>query len=161
MTARALLYLSFAALACSAVPTEARIGIDAPSRASFDPVGLYLDHRCGSLDCHGSAYRNLRVYGTEGLRLDPKDVPGGKPTTSAELDATYRSLVALEPAVMSYVVDEKASADVLTFIRKARGTESHKGGALVTIGDDQDRCMVTWLAGKVDADACARALMVP
>ena len=28
-------------------------------------------HRCGSLDCHGQTGRNLRIWGCEGMRLDP------------------------------------------------------------------------------------------
>ena len=154
----ALAALALALLAaCSAAPADARIGVHAPDRTQFDAVGLYLVHRCGSLDCHGSAYRNLRIYGRDGLRLDPKDIPGGRrSTTSAELDATYRSVVGLEPVVMSAVV-EGGPPGLLTFVRKARGTESHKGNALIVPGDDQDKCITTWLAGKVDTAACGRA----
>ena len=53
---------------------------------------------------------------------------GGTNTTQAEYDATYRSLVALEPAVMSDVVASHAvNPNELTFVRKAFGEESHKG----------------------------------
>jgi hypothetical protein len=77
----------------------------------------------------------------------------------AEYDESYRSLVGLEPAVMSAVVSGKgAHPEFLTFVRKARGDESHKGGKLWSAGDDQDRCVATWLAGAVDMNACTNGL---
>ncbi len=154
------------AVACGGPPDDARVGVVTPDPAQFPPVSLLLDHRCGSLDCHGARTRNLQVYGCEGLRLGTA-TPGcrnasGTDTTAEEHDATFRSLVALEPAVMTSVVQGKGqNPELLTFVRKARGTESHKGGTLVTPGDDQDICMTSWLAGAVDKNACARALAAP
>ncbi|MEO8874314.1 MAG: hypothetical protein ABI461_01905 [Polyangiaceae bacterium] len=153
-----------ASSACSSVDDSARIGINAPDETQFPPVADLLGHRCGSLDCHGQSSRNLQIFGCEGMRLDPNDVPGcrssgGKDTTPAEYDATYRSLVALEPAVMSVVVAGKgANPELLTFVRKARGSESHKGGTIFLLGDDQDDCVTSWLAGKTDTDMCTKAL---
>ncbi len=155
---------------CSTVPANARIGIDAPngSEEEFGIVGDYLNHRCGSLDCHGQVGRNLRIWGCEGMRLDPSAIPGcsvpqgGSPTTPAEHQATYRSLVGLEPEVMSTVVqDHGAHPELLTFVQKARGEEAHKGGALITPGDPQDVCITSWLAGQTDQNACANALGYP
>jgi hypothetical protein len=156
-----------ALVACSGVPDNARIGVTAPDETQFAPVSALLDHRCGSLDCHGTRQRNLIIYGCEGLRLDDAGVPGcrrsgGVDTTAAEMDATYRSLVGLEPAVMSAVVQGKGqSPDLLTFVRKARGQESHKGGALIVPGDSQDICIASWLSGATDTDACTKALDTP
>jgi hypothetical protein len=152
--------------ACGAPPDDARIGIAAPDRAQFPPVSLLLDHRCGSLDCHGQRTRNLQIFGCEGLRLGDASpgcrISSGTDTTAEEHDATYRSLVALEPAVMTAVVLGKGqNPELLSFVRKARGTEAHKGGTLITPGDDQDQCITSWLAGTTDADACARALAAP
>jgi hypothetical protein len=159
------------ASSCSDVPTHARIGIDAPngSEAEFGPVADYLEHRCGTLDCHGQMDRNLRIYGCEGTRLDPETAPGCSPpplgggfTTPAEHTGTYRSLVGLEPSVMSQVVaDHGLHPELLTFVRKARGLEAHKGGTLITPGDDQDVCITSWLAGKTDTTACGLALGYP
>lgn len=155
------------AAACSSPPADSRIGVTAPDEGQFAPVGAFLTHRCGSLDCHGNAQRNLIIYGCEGLRLDPDDAGlfpacrrmGGKDTTPAELSATYRSLVGLEPTVMSAVMSGKGQhPELLTFIRKARGTETHKGGALVVPGDEQDNCMVSWLQGQTNADLCNQAI---
>jgi hypothetical protein len=156
--------------ACSSVQ-QGRIGIDAPddSELGFGPVADYLDHRCGSLDCHGQIGRNLRIWGCNGMRLDQFDIPscdrsvfGGNPTTAAEHQATYRSLVGLEPTVMSTVVAGGGrEPELLTFVRKARGLETHKGGQLITPGDDQDTCVVSWLAGATNTSACSAALAYP
>jgi hypothetical protein len=160
---------SFALAACSSVKDE-RIGILAPSDSEqqFGPVGDFLDHRCGSLDCHGAIWRNLRVWGCEGQRLSAGDIPscnrliGGRPTTPDEHQATYRSLVGLEPATMSAVVEGHGEhPELLTFVRKARGTEGHAGGALIVPGDPQDTCVVTWLEGATDTDACVKAVLQP
>lgn len=158
------------AAACTAPPDDARVGILAPDRATFPPVAQLLDHRCGSLDCHGARTRNLQIFGCEGLRLGDAS-PGcrnasGTDTSAEEIDATYRSLVALEPAVMSAVVRGGGqSPELLTFVRKARGTEAHKGGTLITPGDVQDVCITSWLAGAggsdAAVDACASALALP
>jgi hypothetical protein len=150
--------------ACSDASDTQRIGVVAPDRAQFDAVGKFLDYRCGSIDCHGTRARNLQIFGCEGLRLDPKDTPGcrkmngGKDTTAAELDATYRSLVGLEPVVMTSVVVGKGQhPELLTFVRKARGDDAHKGGILITPGDDQDHCITSWLGGNTDTGACTKA----
>jgi hypothetical protein len=155
---------------CSSVPSDARIGIDAPSGAEpeFRPVGEYLNDRCGSLDCHGQTSRNLQIWGCNGMRIDPKmipsclPVPGGGQTTVQELNATYRSLVGLEPTVMSEVYDNHgAHPELLTFVRKARGLEAHKGGTLITPGDDQDICITSWLAGNTNKMECGVAQGLP
>lgn len=154
-------------VACSGPSLDSRIGIYAPPRDQFAPVAAMMDHRCGSLDCHGQSTRNLVIWGCEGLRLDPNDsglVPkcrraGGTDTTPAELDATYESLVGLEPALMSTIVAGRgAHPELLTFVRKARGDEAHKGGQLWLPGDSADNCVVTWLAGATDNQSCADAL---
>lgn len=162
-----LTLLTAVIVACGGPALDSRIGILAPPRDQFPPVAAMMDHRCGSLDCHGQSTRNLVIWGCEGLRLDPNDSglhpncrkTGGTDTTSAELDATYQSLVGLEPAVMSAVVAGKGvHPELLTFVRKARGDEAHKGGKLWSPGDQADQCVVTWLAGATDNTACANAL---
>ena len=134
-----------------------------PDRATFPAVADLLAHRCGTLDCHGVTYRNLRVYGREGLRFAPGARPSSKAgtTTIAEYDATFESLVALEPEKTSQVVLEGgAFPERLTFVRKARGTEDHKGLAIWAEGGVEDRCIIGWLAGKLDAATCSAALTV-
>ena len=157
--------------ACSP-PSDARIGVDTPDESLFPPVANLLAYRCGSLDCHGSPQRNFVIWSCYGLRLEPDASPGclsytnGTPShspnsTSAEDDATFRSLVGLEPAVMSQVVASHGqNPDLLTFVRKARGEESHKGGTLFTAGDLQDLCVAQWLAGSATTKGtCTQALV--
>jgi len=162
--------------ACSFAPSDARIGVDAPSYSQFTAddgtmqltsAADFLDHRCGSLDCHGNSQRNLQFWGCNGQRLpaSPPNYPGcrssgGVNTTDPEYESSFRSLVGLEPAVMSSIVQAGAQGnpDLLTFVRKARGEESHKGGVLVTPGDDQDLCMTAWIIGPSNTAACARAI---
>ncbi len=149
--------------ACSP-PSDARIGIDAPSEPNFPPVADLLAYRCGSLDCHGSPQRNLVIWSCYGLRSDPTTAPGcrqqgGTNTTPAEYQQTYDSLVALEPAVMSQVVASGgANPDLLTFVRKARGEEDHKGGKLWNAGSPDDLCAADWLAGQATSGVCGGAL---
>ena len=209
MLARILPFLAPAAFAsvasvvsCSSVQNS-QIGVAGPpySHASFSPVGDYLGNRCGTLDCHGQTGRNLRIWGCEGMRLAADASPAlcSHPTTEEEYQATYRSLVALEPQVMSTVfagcspyADGGSSVyppgaachpELLTFIRKARGIESHKGGQLICVEspcpeglpdpapldadagglpvDPQDVCLVSWLEGATDTNACATAFSYP
>jgi hypothetical protein len=157
------------AVGCAFAPSDERTGVVGPDLGQFETAGVgdFMDHRCGSLDCHGQASRNLVLWGCYGLRLDPNQtglVPGcrasgGINTQTQEYEASYRSIVGLEPAVMTAVVNGGgADPELLTLIRKARGWDAHKGGALVTPGDDQDRCMTSWLAGNADSNACAAAI---
>lgn len=149
-----------AALACSTPAPDGRVSETTPDRGSFPAVSDLLDHRCGSLDCHGNAYRNLRIYGHEGLRLATTDRPLARgATTVAEYDESFTSVVYLEPEIMTQVVTSGgASPERLTLVRKARGTEHHKGGALFQPGDAQDVCLTSWLAGHTDSTSCTKAL---
>jgi len=149
-------------VACSVPDPNARTVIAGPDRSQFDLVQPFMENSCGSLDCHGSRYRNLKIYGYEGLRLDPGDIPGGNPTSTAEIDATYDSIVNLEPEIMNEVVaDHGADPERLTIVRKARGTESHAGGAVLAIGGNGDRCFTSWLASSLDDAACHLAQSSP
>ena len=150
-------------LACSAPPTNARFIATPPSRDQFPAVAQMFVHTCGTLDCHGAIARNFRIWGNTGMRWASTDVPSALTvTTSDEMDATFESLVGLEPEIMSAVVESGgASPDRLTFLRKARGTESHKPGQIITTGDDRDVCITSWLTGTTDQTACANALSYP
>lgn len=155
--------MRFVALAllvgCSTPAPDVTVVATVPDRATFPAVADLLGKRCGTLDCHGSIYRNMRVYSSLGLRLSPSDRPLSKgQTTQAEYDATYQSLVALEPEILSAVVSEGgASPERLTLVRKARGTEHHKGGSLMQPGDPEDECVTSWLAGETDVATCVSA----
>lgn len=151
---------SFWALAtgCSTPDSGARVDAVGPSREQFTFVAPVLVRRCGSIDCHGSRFRNMRVYGYGGQRRDGGIRPD-LPTyvTEDEADGTYESVVGLEPEIMREVVQSGGAApERLSFVRKGRGDEDHKGDNRIARGDDSDRCIVSWLANAVDKEACAR-----
>jgi hypothetical protein len=158
---------------CTIPPSGGTITLGAvPSEtdAGWNPVADYLGHRCGDLDCHGETQRNFVVWSCYGLRADASDHPGCRmpmshqvPTTASEYEKTYESLVGLEPVLTSEVVASGGqNPDLLTFVRKARGEENHKGGTLIdlttSVGVTQDQCITSWLGGSTNADACAAAI---
>jgi hypothetical protein len=159
----ALVSLATLAPACSSPPADARFVATPPDTTSFPPVALMLIQACGTLDCHGTVGRNLRLYGNTGLRYSPTDVPTAlTPTTDDEIAQDYLSIVGLEPEIMSAVVASGgANPERLTFVRKARGEESHKGGVVITPPDARNICLTTWLAGQADPSACTAALKLP
>lgn len=132
-----------------------------PSHAAFPLVLDAIEKRCATLDCHGQPARNLRLYCSSGLRLDPADSPGSGSTTDAEYEADFQAVVGLEPEIMSIVVGERGEMpERLTFVRKGRGREKHKGGTILVPGDSADFCITSWLASRIDEDACTRAAEV-
>jgi hypothetical protein len=149
--------------ACSSPDDTARVNANVGDRSTFPPVAQALVHRCGSIDCHGSTYRNFRVYGYGGLRLAPGDMPDIPDAgTPAEANATYDTFVSLEPEKTAAVLQAHgAGLDNLTVIRKGRNDEDHKGGRLIVRGDDADICLTAWLSGTPNAEACARVLTEP
>lgn len=150
-------------VACSIPSPDARVSEQTPDSASFPPVAAMLIQACGTLDCHGTPGRNLRLYGDTGLRYSAADIPSVLiPTTADEVAQDFESVIGLEPETMSQVVASGgADPERLTFYRKARGLESHKGGAVIVQGDPRDVCITTWLQGQTDAAACTAALALP
>jgi hypothetical protein len=151
------------AFACGTAPAEPGVStLAVPPPDDFAPLSTALARSCGSLDCHGREAQNLRLYGEIGLRLDPTDIPGGDETTPLEHQANHDSVVLLEPELLSSVwLQAGRAAARLTLVRKARGQEAHKGGAVFPEGGDGDQCLLSWLAGNVDMEACARAAELP
>ena len=141
------------ALLSSCIDTSGVTEIACAPLANFTSVSPVLEQRCGTLDCHGSEGRAMRIYGSIGLRApdpahanDPDYYPGGKtPTTPLEQGLNYRSVCGLEPELTNEVVENKAQPDVLTLVRKPRLTEKHKGGRIWDQGKPGDRCLVGWL----------------
>jgi hypothetical protein len=97
----------------------------------FRPVSDVLERRCGNVDCHGSQYRAMRIYGKYGLRRPelPENrmafevttgydyetyYSGGIETTVAELSDNYDSVVALEPVLLREVIarESKSTAEL-------------------------------------------------
>ena len=131
--------LAGGATGCVMVDSGDQINVVGPSgkdfATQFPPLGAFLVHRCGSLDCHGEVGRNLRIYGKDGLRLDPHGLTNGSPTSADEYEADYRSVVALEPGDHGggregsrrpprapHVLSQAARA------RVAQGRPAHRGG---------------------------------
>jgi len=150
---------------CSSPDAAARTVGKYPDAASFKPLANMLVVRCGSLDCHGQPGRNLKIYGASGLRLSPMDEPqkaGPLYATQAEYDADYGSVCGLEPETLSTVFEDGGkNPERLSMVQKARNTQVHKGGTIIIPGDVQDKCMLSWLTGTIDADSCAAALKLP
>lgn len=152
------------ATSCSTPEASARVDPIGPDLETFKHGGVstMLENRCGSLDCHGSRFRNLRLYGYGGLRLPgsaPSPLPEGYDTSEPELDANYDAVIGLEPEIMRDVVKDKgAHPERLTLVRKPRGGEHHKGKIVIAVGDDADKCLLSWLASATDTSACARAI---
>lgn len=157
---------------CASVDPEATITVTCPpgDRNTFAPVSTVLETRCGTLDCHGNMARPMRIYGQTGLRRpeaeDSPNIPPGSyadyysglgaiPTTDAELLDNAASVCGIEPEKMNAVVKGKADPNTLTFIRKARLTEKHKGGLIWNQGDPGDQCVVSWVKNKTNPDPCA------
>lgn len=169
--------LAAAALGCTGPDYEALTLVGPPfSRAMgskdgklFQPVSDVLERRCGTLDCHGTTFRPLRIYGQLGLRLPVQPMDwnpaygdyalyftgdGALPTTPDELLQNYQSVIGLEPELTTKVVMKQNFPEVLTFIRKPRLAEKHKGGKIWDQAKPGDLCLTAWItAGPAFGDA--------
>ncbi|HSO36070.1 MAG TPA: hypothetical protein VLT33_26265 [Labilithrix sp.] len=159
---RSLLVAALAAVvafACSAAPDpNAQVTAGDIDKASFKPVALMLGRRCGSIDFHGSRFRNFRIYGFGGLRKLPTDTPETPATTQQEADEDYDAFMSLEPGAMNdFITTGRHTPSTLTVYRKARGDEAHKGGRRIVLGDPADLCLTSWLQSVVDTASCAAA----
>lgn len=164
---------------CSGIDADAPVVATCPpaDSANFKNVSSVLERRCGTLDCHGSTYRPLRIYGQYALRrpeapdstnLAPGQYasyyPGGIPTTTKEMEDNGRSICGLEPEKTAMVLAHEAEPDTLTIVRKARLQEKHKGGIIWAEGEYGDQCLLNWLNGPkenatvVDQAPCVKEL---
>lgn len=157
-------FVAIAIAACAGTPDDtARVkgapGPVAPS--NFKPVAAALVVMCGTIDCHGSQYRNMRLYGYGGERLSPTALPDALGPTDEEVQADWEAIVGVEPELYAQVIAEGGvNPERLTLYRKGRGLEAHRAGnRLVTNGDASgDTCLRSWLASNPDVNACAAVL---
>jgi hypothetical protein len=129
------------------------------ARQDFSYVSGMLSERCGTLDCHGQVGRPLRFYGSRGLRLDPDDSSGHGGTRSAEHAANLLAVLGLEPELTCAVLEAHGDdPDRLSLVRKPSGGEAHKGDVVFATPDDAgSTCLLGWLSGQLDREACQRA----
>lgn len=140
---------------------------------SFRPVSQVLERRCGTLDCHGVAARPLRIYGQAGLRKpEPPEsdvvktgeyfTGGLVATTDAEVEHNYLAACGLEPEIIDRVIAGEVDVSELTLVRKPRLEEKHKGGRIWASGSILgDLCIVSWIQGEVNTEACRLELEKP
>jgi len=139
----------------------------APDTDDFPKVSSVLERRCGTLDCHGTLARPLRIYGAGGLRLFTIDefndaslaqengtVSGGSGTTSAEHEANRRSMCGIEPELTGEVIRGVLPPEELMILRKPLLIERHKGGAVFQTGGPGAVCLSCWLRGFPDDIDC-------
>ena len=170
----ALLVVVLAALATAATScaTEAQTTVSAlPDSASFitNDVSLFMERRCGSLDCHGQTGRPMRLYSVWGLRLD-EGTNGARDTnatTDKERMQNYSAVVGLEPERLQEIFNTPAGVapnfDDYQLLLKpldiVGGVVRHKGGPVLrqTTSDDGWVCLSGWVTNNVDKIACDNA----
>jgi hypothetical protein len=153
--------LATLAPACASVPDDGsspRLAVGTLDEAAYaSRVHPVFESRCGSPACHGALPRGLRVYGAHSLRTG-----GEGATTAEEAHATYASIVGLEPERMRDFLAKPGrtaeDARALTLLSKPLARERHRGGTSLIGGEPAERCMSSWLIGRVDPAACADAI---
>ncbi len=141
-----------------------------PDRAQFNAdengVSLFLEVRCGALDCHGQVERPMRIYSQNGLRLETAE--GGTrdrgPTTLAERNANYDAVIGLEPDAVADCFRTRGDYQDFQLLLKpldesGRGVK-HKGGPVLarTSTDPGWACLYGWLSGTLDPTRCEEAV---
>ena len=170
-------------VACAATPDPTEVtNIYVSSKAFSDFAGVptaappeigvigFITYRCGTLDCHGQIGRPFRLFSQNGIRLvdDAGNVSGGigEGTTEAEIFADYTSAIGVQPELTSKVFAGYLDPHSLLLLRKPLGLERHKGGQVMSPGDNGDLCLSSWLtdgqeAGGVNFVACGKAAASP
>jgi hypothetical protein len=155
---------TFAGGACVSSSDYEAAAFACPTSDEFRWVSQVFERRCGTLDCHGSYARPFRIYGRTGLRMPGQDLVtnGSQATTSLEIDENRASACGLEPERMEAVLEGEADPlETLTLVRKPLLIEAHKGGRVLAEGSAGARCILSWLDGVVDTEACAEELAIP
>lgn len=175
----ALALVAFGAVSCVSIPDTSRTtDVVTPDYKTFagdaknSGVHAFLEHRCGTLDCHGQVGRAFRLFGQNGLRAnnDAGIVNGDQPDTQQEIYSNYLAAIGLQPEETSRVVAGDDRVTDLLLVTKPTAMETHKGGQVISVGDVSYVCLTSWLtllpeANATDrqmvADACNQAAMVP
>lgn len=123
-------------------------------------VGVFMEKRCGSLDCHGQIGRPLRIFSSNGLRKN--DGPNGardtSGTTAEEQSANYYSVVGLEPEQISVSRVSEGVYDDFLLLKKPLSLEGggvrHKGGPVLRSTDSGFDCLISWISGAANKAKC-------
>jgi hypothetical protein len=149
------------AFGCSGPADKEQFQLTLPTTTDFNLVSDSLESRCGTLDCHGSLARNMRLYGFHGVRLKKGDISGMGATSSDEYTANYESVVTISPEVLSAIVARKGQGfDKWIVVTKGSGAENHKGGSRFVKNDVTYGCLLSWIQGTVNMDACMTSATV-
>ncbi len=125
-------------------------------------VSLFMERRCGSMDCHGQVGRPLRIYSQRGLRLDAKGGRNGE-TTAEERKANYISVIGLEPEELTIARRSKGNYVDFMLFKKPLGEEGlgvkHKGGPVLAPSktDPGWECLRSWVFDTADKAECEKA----
>jgi hypothetical protein len=140
---------------------EQFIGLNGDAAQAGSPE-LFLELKCGGLDCHGQVGRPLRIFSATGLRLvDDAGATSGDPTHPTSDDekfANYTAAIGVQPELTSAVFAGFADPDVLLLLRKPLQAERHKGGQVIVNGDSGYQCLRGWLLGVANFAACGDAI---
>jgi hypothetical protein len=155
----AAVLLGLAASACLLQQASQSEVLVCPDKQVFATKGVaeYMERRCGTLDCHGSPARPMRLYGQYGLR-HPEETnwSGGFATTHREREDNYLAVCGVDPETAS---QDGGAAGQSLVVSKAQGVEGHKGGTIMTPGSSEDACLAGWFRGDPGvAKACAEAI---
>lgn len=157
---------ALAVVFCNACVTSVDAGATSPlalpDKDQFltQGVGVFMEKRCGALDCHGQIGRPLRIYSSNGLRKH--DGPNGardtSGTTAEEQSANYYSVVGLEPEQISVSRVSEGAYDDFLLLKKPLSIEGggvrHKGGPVLRSTDSGFDCLITWISGAANKAKC-------
>jgi hypothetical protein len=168
--------LALLAWSC-AIPADSGQAPDLPDSKSFidNNVSLFMERRCGSLDCHGQVGRPLRIYSEWGLRLHTGDnnTRDKRPTQPDERLENYLAVVGLDPENLAICFDKNSDGtayDSLQLLKKpldiSGGGIRHKGGPVLhqSQSDKGWACLHNWACAGPDtlnAADCTAAAKYP
>jgi hypothetical protein len=152
-------------VSCAATPdVSAETVILTPDYSTFAGGGMnlgvhtFLEHRCGTLDCHGQVGRPFRLFSQDGLRAADSGVEtGGAADLPGEVYANYLAAIGLQPEETSRVVAGDDPVTDLLLVAKPLDLQVHKGGQQISVGDVSYDCLTEWLTLLPRATSTERA----